>query len=101
MEQNYGFDQWRNDHEMIRNRTAKVNMTINSLCLSASYFSARSVENGKIVLFGRPHINTFPKLSSKKWTSASCRNESRVNCLASFSLLEQMNQNGASKKLRR
>jgi hypothetical protein len=49
MQQLHGFDEWLNDHGVIRKHTAKMNTTVVSIYLSASKFSFRLLQLAKII----------------------------------------------------
>jgi hypothetical protein len=90
----HGFEESRNEKEIIQNRSANINTTVASLHLPASFFRfrilrlAQKMERINIVFFGRSdggqddQNKRFPQLSSQMWTSATCRNNSRVNCIS-------------------
>jgi hypothetical protein len=91
-----GFDESRNDQGLIQNRSAKINATAASLYLPASSFIlrilrlAQKMERIKIVFFDRSdgdkddQNKRFAGRTSKKWTSATCSNNSHVNCMSEF-----------------
>jgi hypothetical protein len=79
-----GFDILRNNQVIIRNRSAKVDITVVSFYLSASYFSFRFLPLAKIIkLVERAYPSFFMAVQMEVkevkiafWTSAMCRNNS-------------------------